>query len=107
MTHVFELLAALTALELIAGPRLSFVFHQRITDVLFGLLVLVGTVGAFVSPPFSGLDTLAALGVVVLSLAMLLKDALVAIVAMLLLAAGIVLEIGLGAAVIHGISSIL
>jgi hypothetical protein len=119
VTHVFELIAALIALELIAGrdevwlpkrwraleltgprwqrsvaglmrlirqldrysrPRMRFLFEQRFGDIVFGLLAFVGTAGAFLAPPFSGLDTLAALGVVVLSLGVLLEDALIALV---------------------------
>jgi len=146
VTHLFELIAALIALELIAGrhevwlpqrwralelagarqqrfiaglmrlirrlerysrPRLRFFFRQRFTDILFGLLAIAGTAGAFLAPPFSGLDTLPALGVVVLSLGVLLEDALVALVGMLLGTTGIALELALGGAVLHGISSIL
>ena len=146
VTHVFELIAALIALELIAGrhevwlperwralelagprqqrfiaglmrlirrlerysrPRLSFLFHRRFTDILFGLLAIAGTAGAFLAPPFSGLDTLPALGVVVLALGVLLEDALIALAGMLLMATGIALELALGAAALHGISSIL
>ncbi|MDQ6607923.1 MAG: hypothetical protein M3Z06_15435, partial [Actinomycetota bacterium] len=62
--------------------------------------------GAFLAPPFSGLDTLPSLGVVVLSLGVLLEDVLVVVVGVLLGIAGVVLEIVLGSAVIHGVSSI-
>jgi len=145
-THVFEVIAALIALELIAGrdqvwlpkrwaalsmggdrqqrfiasltrlirrlerisrPRLAFLFGHRISDVVFGLLVIGGAVAAFVAPPFSGLDTLPALGVVVLSLAVLFKDVLVAGAGLVLLIVGVVLEVVLGAAAVHGISSLL
>jgi hypothetical protein len=146
VTHVFELIAALVAVELIAGrhevwlprrwrglelagqrqqrfiaglmrlirrlerysrPRLRFVFHKRFTDIAFGALAIAGTAGAFLAPPFSGLDTLPALGVVVLSLGVLLEDALVAAVGTLLVTVGIALEVALGAAAVHGISSLL
>jgi len=146
VTHVFELIAGLIAVELIAGrrevwlpqrwralelagprqqrfiaslmrlirrlerysrPRMRFLFHKRFADILFGLLAIAGTAGAFLAPPFSGLDTLPALGVVVLSLGVLLEDALIALVAILLASAGIALELALGAAALHGISSIL
>ena len=146
VTHVFELIAALIALELIAGrhevwlperwralelagprqqrfiaglmrlirrlerysrPRMRFLFKQRFTDIVFGLLAIVGTAGAVLAPPFSGLDTLPALGVVVLSLGVLLEDALIALVGVLLGTVGITLELVLGAAAFHGISSIL
>ena len=68
-------------LERYSRPRLSFLFDHRLSNIVFGLLVIAGCVAAFFSPPFTGLDTLPALGVVLLSLAVLLKDILVAIVA--------------------------
>ena len=100
------LMKLIRRLERFSRPRLRSVFRWRFADVLFGLLVIAGTVGAFVAPPFSGLDTLPAFGVVVLSLAVLLEDAVVAVVAILLLVAGIALEVVLGAAAVHGIAAI-
>jgi hypothetical protein len=146
VTHVFEIIAALIALEMIAGrhevwlprrwralhvagerqqrfiaalmklirrleqfsrPRLRFLFHRRAAEIVFGLLVIAGSAAAFLAPPFSGLDTLPALGVVLLSLGILLEDILVVVVALLIELTGIVLEIVLGAAAVHGLSSIL
>jgi hypothetical protein len=43
-------------------------------DRVFGLLVVAGSAGAFFAPPFTGLDTLPALGVGLLSLGVLLED---------------------------------
>ena len=145
VTHVFELVAVLIAVQLIAGrrelwlprrwrslelagerqqrfisgliklirrlervsrPRLVFLFHHRLSDILFGLLVLGGTVAAFLAPPFSGLDTLPALGVVLVSLGVLLEDFLVVGAGLLLGVVGVVLEAVLGAAAVHGISSL-
>jgi hypothetical protein len=144
-THVFEAIAVLLALQLVAGreeiwlpqrwrklelagprqqkflnglmkmirwlerfsrPRLRFLFEHRLTDVVFGLLVIVLSVAAFVAPPFSGLDTLPSLGAVLLSLGVLLEDALVVGAAIAVGAAGIVLEIILGSAAVNGISSL-
>lgn len=145
-THVFEIIAVLLALELIAGreniwlprrwrglelagdkqrrlitalmkvirglervsrPRLRFVFGHRASNIAFGLLVIVGSVAAFVAPPFTGLDTLPSLGVVVLSLGVLLKDILVVAAALVIAAAGIILEIVLGGAAIHTVGKLL
>jgi hypothetical protein len=145
-THVFEIVAMLLALELVAGrkeiwlpqrwrgielagdkqqrfigalmktirrlerlsrPRLRFLFDHRLSGIVFGLLALAGTVGAFLAPPFTGLDTLPALGVVLLSLGVLLEDFLVVIAALLVGAAGVVLEIALGSAAVHGIGTLL
>jgi hypothetical protein len=74
--------------------------------VVFGLLVIGGAAAAFVAPPFTGLDTLPALGVVLLSLGVLLEDMLIAAAALIVLATGVVLEIVLGTAAIHGLSSL-
>ena len=139
-THVMEVIAALLALELIAGrrdvwlpqrwrkvelagerqqrfiaslmrlirrlerisrPRLAFLFHSRLSTRVFGVLVLGGCVAAFLAPPFTGLDTLPALGVVLLSLALLLEDIIIAAAAIVVGGAGVVLEIVLGRAAIH------
>jgi hypothetical protein len=51
---------------------------------------------AFLAPPFSGLDTLPALGVVVLALGVLLEDFVLAAAGLLIGAVGAVLVIGLG-----------
>ena len=141
-THVFEIIAVLVALELIAGrdqiwlpqrwrklelagdrqqrfitalmkgirrlerlsqPRLRFLFDHRASNIVFGLLVVGGSVGAFVAPPFTGLDTLPALGVVLLSLGVLLEDFFVVVVALVVGAAGVALEIVLGKAAINAL----
>jgi hypothetical protein len=145
-THVFEIIAVLLALQLIAGreeiwlperwrtlqlagakqerfisaitkiirwlerfsrPRLRFLFNHRLSNVGFGALVIVGSVSAFVAPPFSGLDTLPSLGVVMLSLGVLLEDVAVLAVALLLMVTGVALEVVLGEAAIKGLSSLL
>jgi hypothetical protein len=144
-THVFEIIAALAALQLIAGrdtiwlpqrwrglelagtrqrrfigglmklirrlerisrPRLRFLFEHRLTNIVFGLLVLGGTAGAFLAPPFTGLDTLPALGVVLISLGVLLEDILVVIAGVAVGLAGVILEIALGKAAVKGIGSL-
>lgn len=144
-THVFEVIAVLLALQLIAGrdeiwlpqkwrakelagdkqrkfltgllkmirrlerfsrPRLRFLFHQRLSSIVFGVLVIAGTVTAFVAPPFTGLDTLPSLAVVLLSLAVLLEDVLLAIVALAIGIAGVLLTVFLGSAAIKGIGSL-
>jgi hypothetical protein len=141
-THVFEIVAMLLALQLIANrdeiwlpkrwrrlelagerqqkflrglmkmirwlerfskPRLRFLFRHRLSNIAFGVVVLGFTIGAFAAPPFTGLDTLPSLGVVLLSLAMLLEDFLVAIVAVVVGVVGVLLEIVLGSAVVNGV----
>ena len=144
-THVFEIIAILLALQLIAGrdriwlperwcrlelagerqrrfiaglmklirrlerlsrPRLTFLFDHRLSNIVFGVLVIAGSAGAFLAPPFTGLDTLPALGVVLLSLGVLLEDFLIVVLGIVVGAAGILLEVALGKAAIKGIGSL-
>ena len=72
----------------------------------FGALVMVGTLAAFLAPPFSGLDTLPALGVVLLSLGVLLEDALIAAGGIAVGAGGITLVVLLGQAALRGVSEL-
>jgi hypothetical protein len=145
-THVFEIIAMLLALELIAGrkeiwlprrwrklelagerqqrfvtalmktirrlerlsrPRLRLLFDHRSSNIVFGMLVVAGSVGAFLAPPFTGLDTLPALGVVLLSLGVLLEDIVVVVAGLVIGVAGVMLEVVLGSAAIHGIGRLL
>ena len=145
VTHVFEIIAVLLALQLIVGrdeiwlperwrkieiagpkqqkfiaglmrlirrlerfsrPRLTFLFDHRLSTIVFGLLVLAGTLGAFLAPPFTGLDTLPSLGVVLLSLGVLLEDFFIVVAGLVLGCAGVLLEIVLGRAAVHGIGSL-
>lgn len=97
------LMRLIRRLERFSRPRASFLFGNRAANAVFGLLVIGLSVGAFLAPPFTGLDTLPALGAVVVSLGFLLKDALVVAGGIVLGAAGVILEIVLGAAAIRGI----
>ena len=144
-THVFEIIAVLLALQLIAGrdqiwlprrwcklelagdkqqrfiralmrmirflerfsrPRLQFVFDHRLTNIAFGVLVIAGSAGAFLAPPFSGLDTLPSLGVVLLSLGVLLEDFVLVVAAVAVGVAGVAVEIVLGRAAIKGLGQL-
>jgi hypothetical protein len=145
-THLFEVIAVLLALQLIAGrqriwlpqrwcrlelagprqqrfveglmkfirtlerfsrPRLTFLFDHRLSNVVFGLAVIAGSAGAFLAPPFTGLDTLPSLGVVLLSLGVLLEDFLLVVLGVVVGVAGVLLEIVLGKAAVTGIDSLL
>lgn len=93
-------------LERISRPRLRFLFNHNLSNRVFGLLVLAGSAGAFFAPPFTGLDTLPALGVVLLSVSVLLEDGLIALGAILVGVAGVVLEIVAGSLAVHGLSKL-
>ena len=97
------LMRMIRRLERLSRPRLRFLFDHRLSNIVFGVLVIGGSLGAFLAPPFTGLDTLPALGVVLLSLAVLLEDFAIVIVAVVVGVAGVVLEIVVGSAAVKGI----
>jgi hypothetical protein len=145
VTHVFEVIVMLVALQLLAGRRhvwlperwkrrdisstargrfserllrtirwlerhsrmrLEFLVANRVSRMIYGLVVLGLTLTAFLAPPFSGLDTLPALGVVVLSVAVLVGDSLLALAGLVIGAVGVVLVIVLGSVAYKGIGSL-
>jgi hypothetical protein len=142
VTHVFEVIAMLLALELIVGRRcvwlperwrekeigmatrerfaetllprirwierhshahLGFLLDHRLAGVVFGAVTLGLIVTAFLAPPFTGLDTLPSLGVVLISLGVLLEDPLLGIAGLLIGAAGVFLVLFLGKAAVDAI----
>jgi hypothetical protein len=142
VTHVFEVIATLLALELIVGrrkvwlperwrareispamrerfsekllprirwieghshARLGFLLSHRLSGVVYGAVTLVLVVAAFLAPPFTGLDTLPALGVVLISLGVLLEDPLLGIAGLLVGAAGVLVALLLGRAAVDAV----
>jgi hypothetical protein len=93
-------------LERISRPRLRFLFEHRISNVVFGALVIGGSLGAFLAVPFTGLDTLSALGVVVLSLGVLLEDFGLVAAGTLVGLAGVALEVLVGKAVVDALGGL-
>jgi hypothetical protein len=89
--------------EKFSRPRFAGLFHQRWFMRVVGLVIIAFSAGAALAPPFSGLDTLPALGVVTISLAINLEDVVVLGVGMLIGTGGIVLIVTIGAAIAHGI----
>jgi hypothetical protein len=104
---ITALMKMIRRLERLSKPRLRFLFNHRLSNIAFGLFVLGGSIGAFLAPPFTGLDTLPALGVVLLSLGVVFEDFLVVVTALVVGVTGVVLEVVLGSAAIHGIGSLL
>jgi hypothetical protein len=135
VTHVFEVIVALLALEMMIGlrtpwvpkrlaakelpsgekvvsaiarrirwferftrPRFARTIGTRGARCLIGAAVFVLTVAAFVAPPFTGLDTLPALGVVLIALAVIFEDVVPLVAGLTVGVAGVVLEIALGKA---------
>jgi len=100
------LLRMIRRLERFSRPRARFLFDHRASNAVFGGLVAAGSLAAFLAPPFTGLDTLPSLGVVLISLGVLLEDIAIVAAGGVVGAAGVALEIFLGRAALHGISSL-
>jgi hypothetical protein len=139
ISHVFEIIAMLLALELILGikaiwlpkrwrsadlsrritgrtvpliiktirkyERLSTSSGRRLYSALFalpfagrlaGLVLFALALAAFLAPPFSGVDTLPALGAVMIGLALILEDGWLLLLGLLVGAIGIGLVIVVG-----------
>ena len=60
--------------ERFSRPRGARLFDQRWLLRLLGLVIMALAVAAALAPPFSGLDTLPALGAVAIALAIILED---------------------------------
>lgn len=88
-------------------PHGVAVFDSTITDRFIGLLVIVFTAAAFAAPPFTGLDTLPSLGVVIIGLAIIFEDIRLLFAGAISGIAGVALTITLGAAVFEGVQHIL
>ena len=84
--------------EKFSRPRLARLFRQREFIRIVGLVIIGLTAAAAIAPPFSGLDTLPALGVVAISLAIILEDAVVFGIGVLIGTGGVVLIVTIGAA---------
>jgi hypothetical protein len=98
-----RLVRLIRRLERVSRPRLGGVLGRRPTRSVFGLLVLVFSMVAFLAPPFSGLDTLPALGLVVMSLGVLLEDAVLALAGIFIGAVGMLLVLFLGSLVVNSV----
>ena len=100
------LIKMIRRLERFSRPRFQFLFDHRLSNITFGTLVVGGSVAAFIAPPFTGLDTLPSLGVVLLSLGVLLEDVAIVVLALIAGVVGVALEIFLGTAAVHGVASL-
>src|SRR5580765_2182068 len=84
--------------ERFSRPRGVRFFRERWSSPILGLILIVFAVAAAFAPPFSGLDTLPALGAVIVALSIILQDVVVLAVGIGLGTGGIVLILTVGAA---------
>jgi hypothetical protein len=85
--------------ERIARQRGARLLRSAPVLSVLGLVMLGFVVGAFVAPPFSGLDTLPSFGVVVVSLGLVFRDGLIVIGGIVAGFVGIALLIALASVV--------
>ncbi len=97
-----RVLGMINRVQKVARPRFARTLLSPPGRIVFGLLVILFALAAIVAPPFSGLDTLPALGVVVMSLGMLFGDALIVGIGALIGAGGVGLMIALAGAITAG-----
>lgn len=100
------LVSTTTKLERFSKPRLRWIFGHWWSDVLYGLAVLAGALAAFLAPPFTGLDTVPALGVVILSVGVIMEDAAYMIGGAVMIVLAPVLEIALGDAIYNWVKGL-
>lgn len=87
--------------EQFARPRLVRLVDTRASVSLLGVVLFVFIAAAFVAPPFSGLDTLPSLGVVLVCLGLLFSDGAIIGVGLVIGTAGIVLVVFVGSVILH------
>jgi len=92
--------------ERISRPRAAWLFDQGWMLRVLGLVLVVFAVAAALAPPFSGLDTLPALGAVAVCLAIITADALILVAGLVIGAGGILLIVTVGAALAHFVTRI-
>jgi hypothetical protein len=84
--------------ERFSHPRAAALFNQRWFLRVLGVELMAFAMAAAIAPPFSGLDTLPALGAVVVSLAIILEDVVVLGAGSAIGVGGIALIVTIGAA---------
>ena len=92
--------------ERFSRPRLGRVINHSFSLRFIGLLFFILALSAFLAPPFSGLDTLPAMGAVVVALSLILEDMVLLLVGSLLGSIGVGLVVGTGSLTLHLITNL-
>ena len=87
--------------ERFSKPRWARLFAQRWFLRLLGLVLMGFAIAAATAPPFSGLDTLPALGAVAVALSIILEDVVVLAIGIAIGSGGVILILTIGAALIR------
>ena len=92
--------------ERYSRPRGAALFQQRWMLPVFGLIFIALAVAAGLAPPFSGLDTLPAMGAIAVALAIIFEDVLLLAIGFVLGTTGVILIVTVGAALVHVLRSL-
>jgi hypothetical protein len=87
--------------ERFSRRRWARLFEQRWLLRVLGLILIALAVAAALAPPFSGLDTVPAVGAVVVALAIILEDFLILGIGLVIGAGGVALILTLGAIIVR------
>jgi hypothetical protein len=93
-------------LEQYSKPRGKWMLNNQLFLRVTGVLIFVLALTAFLAPPFSGLDTLPALGALLIALSIILDDALFLMIGLIVGGVGVGLVVGLSKVVLHFISGL-
>ncbi len=100
---VTGLVKQIKRIERFSRPRWRWVFRLPLFHRAFGLAVLGLSLVAFFAPPFSGLDTLPALGIVLISFGVLAEDTILTAVGVAVGVGGVAVALFLGDLVVKAL----
>jgi hypothetical protein len=92
--------------ERISRPRGGALLETRAFQRVVGLVLMAFAIGAALAPPFSGLDTLPALGAVVVALAVIVEDVVVLGIGVAIGVGGIALILTIGTVVVRFVTGL-
>lgn len=92
--------------ERFSRQRGAAVFAKTWMLRLLGLMIAALSIAAVTAPPFSGLDTLPAMGAVVIALAIILEDVLILGIGMAIGSGGVLVILTVGAALFKALSAL-
>jgi hypothetical protein len=95
------LLRRIRQVERVSRPRGRWLYARGWFKRVLGLVLMAFAISAALAPPFSGLDTLPALGAVAVALSIILEDVVVLAIGLGIGTGGIVLILTVGAALVR------
>jgi hypothetical protein len=93
--------------ERFSRPRGVWFFRSRWSSPILGLLLIGLATTAAIAPPFSGLDTLPALGAVAIALSIILEDVVLLAIGVVIGTGGAVVILTIGAAAARAVRDLL